>query len=111
VRIGKLRHKVDIQRVRNIQDEETGEIKKCWVHFKSVRASIEPLSVTEFIQSDSTQSQVSVRIGMRYVKGLLPTMRIVHQGTIYNPQGILPDPKSGKRHITIPCSTGVNDGE
>ena len=48
---------------------------------------------------------------MRYRAGLLPSMRLVHRGEIFNIAGLLPDKASGLEYITIPVSAGVNDGQ
>ncbi|TKE23299.1 head-tail adaptor protein, partial [Klebsiella pneumoniae] len=29
---------------------------------------------------------------------------------IYNIEGVLPDPRSGREYLTLPCSEGDNDG-
>jgi hypothetical protein len=47
---------------------------------------------------------------MRNLPGLLPSMRLVHRGKIYNPAGILTDKESGLEYVTLPCSEGVNEG-
>lgn len=111
---GRLRHRVAIQEyVYQGQDPETGEEIRVWstvAGFESVPCAIEPLSAREFIASQSTQSQIVARIVMRYREGLDASMRIVHKGKIYNPQGFLPDIDSGLEYMTVPVSTGVNEG-
>jgi len=109
---GRLRHRVDIQKRDQVQDEDSGAMVTTWVtEWANVPAAIEPLSVREFIQSQANQSEISARITIRYREGLVATMRIVHKGRIYNPKGFLQDPDSGLEYVTIPCSEGVNDGE
>jgi SPP1 family predicted phage head-tail adaptor len=76
----------------------------------SVPAAIEPLSAREFIAAQAVQSAVTARITLRYRAGLDASMRIVHNGTIYNIAGVLADPDSGLEYVTIPVSTGVNNG-
>jgi SPP1 family predicted phage head-tail adaptor len=113
---GKLRHIVNIQSLTNTQDVVTGEVTQTWVNTHiGVRASIEPLSAREFIQSRTDQSAISVRITIRYLSGLDASMRILggsgaYDGRTFNPQGFLEDKKSGMEYVTIPCSEGVNDG-
>ena len=108
---GGLRHRIDIQIHDDGQDSNTGEIVPGWVTvFQNVPAKIEPLSVREFIQSKSEQSEISARITIRYRSGLSADMRILHNGLVYNPAGFLPDKKSGLEYLTIPCSLGVNEG-
>lgn len=111
MRAGKLRHRVTIQRPGKTQDPVTGEIKNGWTDVVTVWASVEPLSVREFIASEAGQSEVSARITIRYRAGITAKMRIKHRGQIFNIQGVLADPKSGLEYLTLPVSAGVNDGE
>lgn len=107
---GRLRHKVTIQRRVDTQDSN-GDMVTEWetVHSK-VPASIEPLSAREFIAASANQSQIVARIVIRHISGLDASMRIVHGSTIYNPAGFLPDLVSGREYLTIPVTTGVNEG-
>jgi SPP1 family predicted phage head-tail adaptor len=108
---GKLRHRVDIQQPTHTQDTTTGAVTTTWTNLHtSVPASVEPLSVKEFLQSRTEQSETSVRVMIRYRAGLTADMRIVHRGKVYNPQGFLADKVSGLEYLTIPCSEGVNEG-
>ncbi|WP_286068806.1 phage head closure protein [Stenotrophomonas sp. 57] len=107
---GKLRHRVLIQQQVTTRDGD-GVEQTAWVDVATVWASIEPLSAREFIQSGQTQSAATARITMRYRGGLLPSMRLVHRGEIFNIAGLLPDKVSGLEYITIPVSVGVNDGQ
>lgn len=107
---GKLRHRVVIE-TRNDQQSSSGAVTVVWEYLATVWASVEPLSVREFIQSQATQSEITARIMMRYRPDVNATVRFIHKGKIYNPVGVLPDAQSGIEHITIPVSEGVNDGE
>lgn len=111
MKAGKLRHRVIIERPVQIQDPVTGAVRIEWEHFRTVWASIEPLSVREFLAAQQTQSVVTARITLRYSSGFQPEMRIVHRGEYYNPAGFLPDPKSGLDYVTVPCSKGVGNGQ
>lgn len=108
---GKLRHRITIEKPISVQNPETGEVLKQWeiVH-ASVAAAIEHLSAREFVASRSQQSQITARITIRYRAGLTAMMRIIHKGKIYNPEGWLPDLKSGIEYLTAPVSESVNEG-
>lgn len=111
LKAGRLRHRVDIQSKVQTQDPQTGEIIETWVTtWPQVPAEIAPLSVREYIAAQAIQSNISARIVIRYRDNMLPTMRILHKGRIYNPAGWLPDPVRGNEYLTAPCSEGVNDG-
>jgi SPP1 family predicted phage head-tail adaptor len=108
---GKLRHRVTIQSREETQDEETGALSVGWVDFATVWASVEPLSAKEFLQSSSIQSDVTAKIIIRYLAGIKPNMRALHRDEIYNIRGVLADKVSGLEYITLPCATGVNEGQ
>lgn len=107
---GKLRHKVTIQRQAQSRDAASGDVKVSWLTHAEVWAAVEPVSVREFIAGQSKQSQITARITVRYRDDLTASMRILHRGRIYNPQGWLADPESGLEYLTAPCTEGVNDG-
>ncbi len=108
---GKLRHRVDFERRVDVQDPDTGAVTPTWLKVASaVPASIEPLSVREFMAGQAVQSEVTTRIVVRYRDGLEAAMRIRVGGRIYNPHGFLADTDSGRDYLTIPCSDGVNEG-
>lgn len=110
MKAGKLRHRVTIQRLSDgVQDPMTGDIVSAWVDLKTVWASVEPLSVREFIQAGASQSEVTTRITMRKTD-VRAADRILHRGKVFNVAGVLADPKSGLEYITCPCTEGVNDG-
>lgn len=111
IKAGRLRHRVDIQRRAELQDAVTGEITYSWVDvWSKVPADIAPLSAREFISAQSLQSEVVARITIRWRAGLNAKMRIKHGETLYNIEGVLPDNVSGLSYITIPVSSGVNNG-
>lgn len=111
IEAGRLRHRVDIQTRTDTQDAVTGEVTTEWATLHSaVPAEVAPLSVKEYLQSGTEQTQISARITLRYRAGLNHTMRILHRGRIYNPAGVLADRDSGLEYLTIPCSEGVNEG-
>lgn len=110
MRAGKLRHRVTIQSPDTTQNPVTGEMVNGWTDVATCWASVEPLSVREFMASAATQSEISARITIRYREGVAANMRILHRGNNYNIEGVLADPNSGLEYLTLPVSTGVNDG-
>lgn len=110
LKAGRLRHRIELQRQHRSQDSTTGEITVTWQTQAKVWAAIEPLSVREFISSQSKQSEVTARIVIRYRPDIDASWRIVHRDKIYNIQGVLGDIDSGLEYITLPVREGVNDG-
>jgi len=112
----RFRHAVNIEELTITQDEDTGAEVESWAVLRpAVWCDIEPLSVKDYLQSKTDQSEISVRIVIRHIVDISASMRLVgvcgcHSGKIYNPGGILEDMNSGVEYITIPCSQGVNNG-
>lgn len=119
IKAGQLRHRIRIEALQDlrdstgevIQDPQSGEVMRAWVLVQEVWAAIEPLSVREFVASNAMQSAVTARITIRYRDGLDASMRLIHNGRIYNPSGFLADQWSGREYLTIPVAiAGVNEG-
>lgn len=110
MRIGKLRHRVTLQKVARVRDMATGGWRDAWVDHDKVWAGVEPLSAREFIAAQASQSEVTARIQIRYRSDVDATMRILYRGKVYNIHGVLADPTSGLEYLTLPVSEGVNDG-
>lgn len=112
MRAGQLRHRVDFQTLGQVQDPSSGEMVPGWTAvWAKVPASVTPLSARDLIAAQAAQSEASARIVIRYRAGVLPTMRIIHRGEVYDIKGPpLPDPDSGLEYLTILVAKGVNDG-
>lgn len=107
---GKLRHRITIQRKEQTQNPNTGAMTTTWATVATVWAAVEPLSAREFIAAQAVQSDVSVRITMRYRTGITSAMRLLHDGKTYNITGVLADKASGREYITLPCAELPHDG-
>lgn len=120
MKAGRLRHRVRIESLQDlrdstgqvIQDPQTGEIARAWTLVAEVWAAVEPLSAREFIQSAATQAAVTVRITIRYRENLDASMRLIHNGKVFNPAGFLADADSGLEYLTIPAAVqGIDEGQ
>jgi len=110
IKAGVFRHRIDIEQLTITQDSSGDAVRSWSALHSSVPASIEPLSARDFIAASSVQSQIVARITIRYRSGLNASMRLNHNGTIYNISGILPDKDSGLEYLTMPVTAGVNEG-
>ena len=110
MRAGKLRHRIQLQEFTTTVDPDTGYRDKAWADVAALWAEFAPLSGREFIAAAATQSAVTARITIRHRAGVTNNHRILHGGAVYNIEVVLPDAESGKEHLTLMCSTGVNDG-
>lgn len=105
MRAGTLRHRVTIEHKTETRDSYGG-VSTAWATFAaSVPAAILPVSGREFFAAEAQQSEVSAKIVMRQLAGLLPSMRIVHGGQQYNIRAILPDATLA-RHVVCMCERG-----
>lgn len=110
MRAGQLRQRVLLQRKSYEQDQKSGAMVETWQDVANVWASVEPLSVREFIASQAMQAGITARAVIRYRADMEATMRLIHRGKIYNIIGILADKNSGLEYQTLTLSEGVNDG-
>lgn len=110
MRAGQLRQRVLLQRKSYEQDQKSGAMVETWQDVANVWASVEPLSVREFIASQAMQAEITARAVIRYRADIDASMRLIHRGKIYNIIGILADKNSGLEYQTLTLSEGVNDG-
>lgn len=104
LRAGTLNHRIELHEIVSTKDETTGVVTEDWTLFAEVWANVRPASVREFIAAGAQGSNVTVQAQIRYVPGVKPSMRIRHGERIYQVEGVLPDPNSGKEWMTLPCS-------
>lgn len=107
---GKLRHRITIEKSGQTQDPTTGEMITGWQLVATVWADKRPSSAREFKQSQAGQSEITGEFQIRYRDDIDATMRIVHNGKVYNIEGVLEDDETGLEWLTLPYSEGVNNG-
>ena len=79
---GELRHKIELQRYSETQDN-FGEPIKGYIHFAFAYAQVRPLTGRESYQEEMVSTQQTHKIKMRYIQGVESTMRIVFGGRIF----------------------------
>jgi SPP1 family predicted phage head-tail adaptor len=75
MRSGPLRHWVTIRTYTKSRDAYGAEVET-WADFATTWASVEPLIGREYMAAKQISAEVSHKIRMRYIAGLLPTMKI-----------------------------------
>lgn len=106
----RLRHRVDIEQYTSIIDSNYGGETQTWTVFAdNVAAEILSVSGREFFAAQEQQNGVNYKITIRYLAGVIPKMRVNHNGIIYSINAVLPD-STGRRYITLMCELGVNNG-
>lgn len=76
MRAGELRHKVIIQKISDNVNSFNQPDEDDWVDVATARAAINPLSGREFFAAEQNNSEVTHKVKMRYIAGVLPNMRI-----------------------------------
>lgn len=105
MRAGTLRHRVTVEHRAEARDSYGGVTAAWSVFASSVPAAILPISGREFFAAEANQAEVTAKIVMRDLAGLLPSMRIIHDGKQYNIRAILPDATLA-RHVVCMCERG-----
>lgn len=109
---GWLRHRVTIQARTNTQDPVTGETAIVWSDaWINIAAALEPLSARERMAAQAQQAEVTARVTIRTLLGVTTQHRLLHNGRLYNIEGVIPDPDSGKEWMTLLVTEGVSDGD
>lgn len=106
--IGKLRHQVEILKPAIFKDTLGQEIKS-WEVQHLVWASIEPLSGKGYFSAKQVNSEVNVKITIRYIESLLPHWVVQFGQRIFNIESIINFEERSK-YLQLLCSekVGVN---
>jgi len=86
-----------------------GVLNASWVELDTVWAGVEPLSGREYWAQQQVQSEITVRIRIRYRSDVLAGMRVTYSGRIYTIKNII-DPQEYHQELQLMCSEGVVDG-
>lgn len=73
--IGKLRHRITLQKQVNTVNDY-GAAVTTWKNVATVWADVRPLSGHEYFSAQQVQSEVTTQIWLRYLDGIMPTMRV-----------------------------------
>ncbi len=81
MRIGPLRHRVEVQEVTEVSDGRGG-LTRTWATIAdgALWASVDPLTGREFFEAQRVDSEVSLKVRMRYDDRVTASHRIRHDG-------------------------------
>ncbi|MDU4979399.1 MAG: phage head closure protein [Clostridium celatum] len=85
---GELRHRITIQKLNNSQNEY-GEVSELWEDILNVRAGIYPISGKEFFAAETVNSEISHKVKIRYIEGIMPNMRIKFNNRIFSIESVI----------------------
>jgi SPP1 family predicted phage head-tail adaptor len=105
VNIGKLRHRIAIERVTETRDTD-GSVIETWSTYATVQASIEPISGREYFAAQSTQADVTHRIGLRYLSGIIPKMRVKFGSRVFEILSII-NINERNRELQLMCRESI----
>lgn len=105
---GQLRERIVIERPIK-EPDSFGQPIETWSEFAAVWAAKEPLNGREYFDAQGVFSENMIRFRIRHRPGIDNTMRISHDGRLYNIKSIV-DAADRHVHMELLCSEGVADG-
>jgi SPP1 family predicted phage head-tail adaptor len=106
MKIGGLRHKITIEKPVTAKNS-LAAMTTTWVQFAQVWASIETLRGFDKTAAQANYPGANAKVVIRYISGLLPTMRLVYNNQIYSILGAPNNVDMRNRVIELTCETGV----
>ncbi|MDP3059050.1 MAG: phage head closure protein [bacterium] len=101
MKIGELRHLITLQ-TPTITKDSLGVVSETWSDTASVYAQIEALSGREYFAVARVNAEVTHRVRIRYLRGIVPAMRVVAGAKALDIQAVL-DVDGKKRELTLMC--------
>ena len=105
MRSGQLRHIIAVQSPVRVKTDK-GSVTTTWELFRNVWANIEALKGYEKQSASASWPGADVKISLRYLAGLLPTMRITYDNKIYSIL-FINDVEERHRDMELICQSGV----
>ena len=105
---GQYRHYITIQQRVDAVDG-FGQPQPTWSTFAQVFAAVEPLNGREFFAANQFETEVTVRIKIRYLSGVTTKMRVNWSGKVYDIKSIINISERDKI-MQLMCREGTNDG-
>jgi len=98
---GKLNRRVTLQRQDTARDE-VGQAKAVWTDVATVWAAVLPLRGREYFESAKVNSEITVRIIIRYRADVKPSWRAVSGGDAYDIVEVI-NPADGRTQLQLMC--------
>lgn len=89
MRAGRLRHRITIEKPDDAAASWNGA--QTWSTYATVWARLEPTRGSERTSQETgkIKAEITVKITMRYIRGVLPSMRFSFEGRYFYPTSIL----------------------
>ncbi|TSD59026.1 head-tail adaptor protein [Variovorax sp. KBS0712] len=109
MRAGKLRHLIEIQSPIPTRDA-AGGVVKAWAPFATnVWADVSYLNGLEVVRADAPAALVRASILIRALPGVVASMRVLHDGKLFDIKAVLPD-RTSRQFVYLACEQGLNNG-
>lgn len=105
--IGKLRHRVEIQR-KEVKTDELLQQSNVWATYATVWASIRPVKGREYIAVKQVNAEISAVITIRYLSGITPEMRILFGNRVFGIVSVI-NVDERSRVLELMCREEVTD--
>jgi SPP1 family predicted phage head-tail adaptor len=99
---GKLRNRITIQKLNDTIKDEYNRPTTDWDDFATVWAAVEPLKGREYLLAQNTNTELTVRIRIRYLPGITPGMRVKYGERIFDIQSVI-DIEERHREMHLMC--------
>jgi SPP1 family predicted phage head-tail adaptor len=106
VKIGKLRHPITIEQVAETQDPD-GSVIETWSTYANAQAAFEPISGREYFAAQTTQADVTHRISLRYVSGVVPKMRVKYGTRTFDILSVI-NTNERNRELQLMCRESID---
>lgn len=108
-----MKRRITIQKFVSHRDPATGAVVKEWIDDVTIWGEIASLTGRELVAAQAEQSEITVRVWIRYRKGITTKNRLTctESGvptTIYDIKAVLPD--SDRTRLEIMCTGGLTNG-
>ena len=103
---GKLRHRVTIQKLEEV-DDGYGGIEEKWQDMITVWAVVEPLRGNERYTAQQVQAELTHKVTIRYKPGIKPDMRLKYGDRILEIEAVI-DVEERHRWLELLCSEVVS---
>jgi SPP1 family predicted phage head-tail adaptor len=104
---GRMRHRITIQQSTQTQDSY-GEPIDSWAEYATVWASVEPVQGRELWAQQQVQSEITIRIRIRYLSGVTSAMRVLFGSRVLSIEHVI-DVKEQHKEMQLMCSEGVRN--
>lgn len=105
--IGRLRHRVTLQKLE-VTTDAIGQQIENWIDVANVWASVEPLSGKEYFRVQQINSEIRVKIIIRYLTGVTSHMRIKALKHTYNILSVI-NFEERNQYLELMCSNKVGE--